>query len=63
LTHRFLKWLVAGGTLAILTAFVAGSAFAGSATAKPDVTAEFTTIGSVAPEFLTNARTIHGPDE
>ena len=58
MTHRFFKWLVAGGTLAVLTAFVAGSAFAGPAPAKPDVTAEFTTAGSVAPEFLTNARTI-----
>jgi hypothetical protein len=49
LTHRFLKWLIAGSTLVVLAAF-AGGAFAGSAPAKPDVTAGFTTDGSVAPE-------------
>ena len=58
MTHRFLKWLVAGATLVVLAAFVAGGAFAGSAPAKPDVMAGFTTDGSVAPEFLANARTI-----
>ncbi|MGE5435135.1 MAG: hypothetical protein ACM3S3_10165, partial [Candidatus Doudnabacteria bacterium] len=58
MTHRLLKWLVAGATLAVLAAFAAGGAFAGSAPAKPDVSAQFTTAGSVAPQFLTNATTI-----
>ena len=58
MTHRLLKWLIAGATLAVLAAFAAGGAFAGSAPAKPDVSAQFTTAGSVAPQFLTNATTI-----
>ena len=53
-----LKWLVAGATLAVLAAFAAGGAFAGSAPAKPDVSAQFTTAGSVAPQFLSNATTV-----
>jgi len=58
LTHRLLKWLVAGATLAGLAAFAAGGAFAGSAPAKSDVRPEFTTVGGVAPQFLPNAKTI-----
>jgi hypothetical protein len=58
LTQRLLKWLVAGASLAVLTAAAAGGAFAGSAPAKPDVAANFTTQGGVAPQFLQNARTI-----
>jgi len=57
-THRLLKWLVAGATLAVLTAAAAGGAFAGSAPAKADVSAQFTTVGGVAPQFLQNATTI-----
>ena len=58
MTHRLLKWLVAGATLAVLAAFAAGGAFAGSAPVKPDVSAQFTTAGSVAPQFLSNATTV-----
>ena len=58
MTHRLLKWLVAGASLAVLTAAVAGGAFAGSAPAKPDASANFTTVGGVAPQFLQNATTI-----
>jgi hypothetical protein len=53
-----LKWLVAGTTLAVLAATAASGAFAGSAPAKSDVSAQFTTAGSVAPQFLSNATTI-----
>jgi hypothetical protein len=53
-----LKWLVAGATLAVLAAFAAGGAFAGSAPAKSDIRPEFTTVGGVAPQFLTNATTV-----
>jgi hypothetical protein len=58
LANRLLKWLVAGTTLAVLAATAASGAFAGSAPAKPDVSAQFTTAGSVAPQFLSNATTI-----
>jgi hypothetical protein len=58
LTHRLLKWVVAGAALAVLAAFATGGAFAGSAPVKPDVSAQFTTAGSVAPQFLTNATTV-----
>jgi len=47
-----------GVTLAVLASFAAAAAFAGAAPAKPDVSANFTTAGSVAPEFLANAVTI-----
>jgi hypothetical protein len=52
------KWLVAGLLLAILATALAGSAAAASKAAKPDVSARFTTAGSVAPQFLANAQTI-----
>jgi hypothetical protein len=62
MAQRTLKWLVAGTVLAALAALAAGSAFAGpsgsSQTAKPDVSAQFTTAGSVDPQFLANATTI-----
>ena len=58
MTYRLLKWLVAGATLAVLAAFAAGGAFAGSAPAKSDIRPEFTTVGGVAPQFLANATTI-----
>jgi hypothetical protein len=58
LTYRLLKWLVAGAMLAVLAATAASGAFAGSAPAKPDVSAQFTTQGGVAPQFLQNATTI-----
>src|SRR5690349_765737 len=45
--------------LCTLAAICSTVAFAGSgAPAKPDVTPRFTTDGSVAPQFLANARTI-----
>jgi hypothetical protein len=55
LSHRFLSGLLVAAALALL---VAAGAFAGSGPAKPDVSAQFTTAGSVDPQFLTNATTI-----
>lgn len=55
--QRKSRWLLAGLLLAILATAV-GSASAAPNTAKPDVTAQFTTLGSVAPQFLANAETI-----
>src|SRR5947208_2825982 len=56
--QRMLKWLLASAALALLATLVAGGAFAATPTAKPDVSADFTTFGGVDPQFLTNARTI-----
>lgn len=56
--QRKSKWLSAGVLLTILATALAGSATAASKAAKPDVSARFTTAGSVAPQFLANARTI-----
>jgi hypothetical protein len=56
--QRKSKWLGACLLLAMLATALAGSAAAASKAAKPDVSASFTTAGSVAPQFLANARTI-----
>jgi hypothetical protein len=56
--QRMLKWLLASAALALLAALATGGAFAATPTAKPDVSADFTTFGGVDPQFLTNARTI-----
>ena len=58
MAQRIARWLVAGAVLAALAALVTGSATAASGGAKPDVSANFTTDGSVAPQFLQNATTI-----
>jgi hypothetical protein len=59
MSHRTFRGLLVG-TLALLVAALAIAAAASGSTrpAKPDVKAQFTTEGSVAPEFLANARTI-----
>jgi hypothetical protein len=48
--------LIAGVVLAVLA--VASASAAAPTTAKPDVSPQFTTVGSVAPQFLQNALTI-----
>jgi hypothetical protein len=58
MAQRTSKWLIVGMVLAVLAALVAGSASAASKGAKPDVSAQFTTAGSVDPQFLVNATTI-----
>jgi hypothetical protein len=58
MTQRKFYWLFAGLLLALVAGAFAGSAAAKSQTAKPDVSAQFTTEGGVAPQYLANARTI-----
>jgi hypothetical protein len=58
MTRRTLRCLAAGAVLAAVATTAAGSASAAPTAAKPDVSARFTTQGSVAPQFLANASTI-----
>jgi hypothetical protein len=56
MAQRISQCLIAGVVLAVLA--VASASAAAPKTAKPDVSPQFTTVGSVDPQFLPNAITI-----
>lgn len=55
---RYRKLGLLLGLLLVAAAVVGTASASSSGQAKPDVQAKFTTVGSVAPQFLANARTI-----
>jgi hypothetical protein len=57
-SHRSRRALLVAAFAVALAAVSATAALAGQAPAKPDVAADFTTDGSVAPQYLANALTI-----
>lgn len=57
-SHRSRRALLVAAFVVALAAVSATAALAGQTPAKPDVAADFTTDGSVAPQYLANASTI-----